>query len=148
MANNNEEVKFQEWRQNKLKDFKYHRAVCLLICGADLTMDAKELGLSKRQIQRFFESPDFNENLNRAVQITFRSSLSHVALYMDKAIQILIGISEDVSQPAKYRIQAISELFKLALSTGLNATPASDLELRLHSEARLLNYYSSIKSGV
>ena len=149
MASNNQEnyeYEFQQWRLNKLNDLKYHRAICMMICGASLDEVAKQLGMSKRNVQRFFESPDFNENLTRAIHLTFKSSLSKAALYADRALDILIEISEDDSQPTKYRLQAIRELFNVSLSAGLNGMPPSDLEARLHTEGKLLSHYNTVKS--
>lgn len=149
MASNNQEsseYEFQQWRLNKLNDLKFHRAVCMMICGAGLDEVAKELGQSKRNVQRFFESPDFNGNLTRAIHLTFKSSLSKAALFADRALDILIEISEDTTQPTKYRLQAISELFKVSMAAGLNNTLPSDLEVRLHTEGKLLSHYNTVRS--
>jgi hypothetical protein len=149
MASNNQEnseYEFQQWRLNKLNDLKYHRAVCMMICGAGLDEVAKQLGQSKRNVQRFFESSEFNENLSRAIHLTFKSSLSKAALYADRALDILIEISEDTTQPVRYRLQAISELFKVSMAAGLNNTLPSDLEVRLHTEGKLLSHYNTVRS--
>lgn len=147
MARNDDtESEFQQWRLNKLNDLKYHRAVTMMICGCSLDEVAKQLGMSKRSVQRFFESPDFNENLTRAIQLTFKLSLSKAALFAERAIEILIEISEDPAQPTKYRLQAIRELFNVCLSAGLNGTPPTDLEARLHTEGKLLSHYNTVRS--
>lgn len=149
MASNNQEnfeYEFQQWRLNKLNDLKYHRAVCMMICGASLDDVAKQLGQSKRNVQRFFESPEFNENLSRAIHITFKSSLSKAALYTDRALQILIEISEDTTQPTKYRLAAIHEIFNIGFRANLNTTTPTDLELRLHTESKLLSHYNTVRS--
>lgn len=149
MASNNQEnfeYEFQQWRLNKLNDLKYHRAICMMICGAGLDEVAKELGQSKRNVQRFFESPDFNENLARAIHITFKSSLSKAALFADRALQILIEISEDTTQPTKYRLAAIHEIFNIGFRANLNTTTPSDLEMRLHTEGKLLSHYNTVRS--
>lgn len=148
MVSSNEEYEFQQWRLNKLNDLKYHRAICMMICGSSIDAVAKEFGMSKRNVQRFFDSQQFNENLTRAIQVTFKSSLSKAALFADRALDILKEIAEDKEQPTKYRLQAVREIFNVAFRANLdgNVQQHSELEQRLHREASLLSHYNTVRS--
>jgi AraC-like DNA-binding protein len=137
---------YVQWRQNKLNDLKYHRAVCMMICGANLEEVAKELGMSKRNVQRFFEAPEFNENLTRAIQLTFKSSLSKAAVYADKALDLLIDIAEDVSTPVRYRLTAIHQIFEICFRANLQESKEETTADRISLGTKLLSSYNAVKS--
>ena len=141
------ESEFQSWKGNKIQELKYHRAICMMICGADLGEVAKELNTTKRTIQRYFNSPEFNENLTRAIHLTFKKALSRAALYADRAVELLIEIAEDKDTPTKYRLQAIQQIsdmcFKARMEYSIN-TP-NPTKQRMYEQQSLLSSYSVVK---
>lgn len=140
---------YQQWKGNKLQELKYHRAICMMICGANLGDVAKELGTTKRTVQRYFNSPEFNDNLTRAIQITFKNALSRASLFADRAVQILIEIAEDINQPTKYRLQAISQITDICFKAELQQPTRErqpDVDDRMYHQTKLLSSYNTVKS--
>ena len=145
--NSEEEFDFQQWRKNKINDLKYHRAICMMICGSSLDDVAKTLGTTKRTVQRFFESEEFNTNLSRAMHLTFKSSLSKAAVFADRALDILMAIAEDVGTPVRYRLTAIHQIFEIAFRGGLNKNTNTDtITDRLDLGARMLAPYNTVRA--
>lgn len=148
-GNSDYEWEFQQWKGNKLQELKYHRAVCMMICGYTIKDVAKELNASQKTVERFFNNPEFNDNLTRAMQLTFRKALSKAALYADRAMDLLLEIAEDINQPTKYRLQAISQIndvcFKGKLDDciDVDAKPQS-ATFKMNNQQNLLSMQQSV----
>lgn len=143
--NPNDEWEYRQWKGNKLQELRYHRAICMLVSGVDIGEVAKELKVSKRTVERFFNSPEFNENFTKAIQVTFKSALSKAALYADRALELLTEIAEDINQPTKYRLQAISTLFEVSLNAGLANPGKSELVDDFKQQSQLITTYNAVK---
>lgn len=143
---NDDEFRFKHWRENKLNTLKFNRIICLLICGQPVSAIAKEIGISTRTIERYFADNGFNENLTTAINLTFKKGLAEAALFADKAVQILIEISEDNTQSPKYRLQAIALLFKVCADVRLRQSYEETAQAKLDKQHRLLMSMRSINA--
>lgn len=147
-----QELQYQTWKNNKLQALKYHRAICMLICGHSTKDVAKQLETTERSVQRWFYESDFNENFDRAIRLTFQSALSKAALYADRALDILIEISEDKEEPTKYRLEAIKQIFticnqgNLQDKSNLNSQISSDLSEQFEVLSKFKAVHSQLES--
>lgn len=73
----------------------------------------KQLNISDRTLQHWFQKEKFRDTLNQAIGIVFKGVLSKAVSFAGEAIDILIDISRDPDTPSKYRIQAIQTIFNI-----------------------------------
>lgn len=146
---------FEQWKTNKLVSLRYHKAICMLAAGIPSKEVAKQIGVSERALQRWFkDDAQFNQSLKYAIGVCFKSALANAAQYSNRAVEVLIEIIEDVSQPVRYRLQAIQILFQFQHSAGSNKVQENPQLLQSQEQIELLNSFRqiqqtlfSIKSG-
>ncbi|MBD2608377.1 hypothetical protein H6G81_28625 [Scytonema hofmannii FACHB-248] len=143
-----DDSKFREWKNKTVNSLRYARIICLLVSGKDINFVAKEIGVSVRTIERYFNDEQFQYTLTTAIKLTFRKGIVDAALFADKAIQILIEISEDNTNSVKYRLQAIQMIFTICLQSNLQnlqETPADTTANRLSKQAQLLSSVRTVE---
>jgi len=144
----NEDSKFREWKNKNINSLRYARIVCLFVSGKDIHFIAKEIGISTRTIERYFNNEEFQQTLTTAIKLTFRKGIIEAALFADRAIQILIEIAEDNTNSVKYRLQAIQMIFTICLQSNLQnlqETPADTTANRLSKQAQLLSSVRTVE---
>jgi hypothetical protein len=137
----------QKWQNTNIDVLKHQKAICLLISGHSVTEICKELSVSNRTLQRWFNYPEFNQNLSKAIRFVFQSSLAKAAIYADKALDLLMEIAESKDEPTRYRLQAIAQITDIAFKAGLHEerTELSEIESKMNYEKKLLSSYGSVR---
>lgn len=136
---------FEHWKTNKLISLQYNRAICMLAAGYQPKEVAESLGVSERSIQRWLKDEKFNVSLKYAIGICFQGALANASQYTNRAVELLIEISEDKSAPFKYRLEAIRILFNFCLKANIQTQENPDLHAA-NERINLLYNFSTVQS--
>ena len=133
----------------KMTDLSRYKAICLFAAGYDRLEIEKRLGISQRQLQKYFADVDFNYALNQALSITFKSALAQAVSFTGDAITILQGIASSEDTPSKYRIQAVQTIFEVIFRSGVHETQLqSESQHNLDEKINLISTYSKLQDVV
>lgn len=146
MASNDDEL--QRWTNTNIDALKHQKAICFLVAGLSPDETAKELGIAKRTLERWFKYPEFNQNLTKAIRHIHAAGFAKAVLYSERALDTLMTIIDDLDAPTKYRLEAIRILFEHT-ARGVRAASGQPGELlqKMKHQSSLFELHEYVKSG-
>ncbi len=106
---------------------KQHAAIDALLVSATVQTAAQASGVSRRQLYRWLDDPDFAAAYRRARWSATQQSIARLQQVSSAAVTVLISIAADKHMPPSSRVAAASKLLDLAL----RAVELEELEARL-----------------
>lgn len=110
----------QESKKYNFNQYKYYRAICLMVAGYDRNEIAAKLGINPASLSRWFKEPAFKKGVTIAIGMTYRAAIAELAAHAQVAARKLVEMIEDDITSDVVRLKAVELLFNFISSSQIS----------------------------
>lgn len=147
-SDDNSENSDSEFEQQKQKynfnQYKYYRAICLMVAGYDRNEIAEKLGVNPASLTRWFKEPAFKKGVQVALGMTYRAAIAELASHAQVAARKLVEMIEDEITSDVVKLKAIELLFNFLSSTQKSVEPDTSNSLATQTIHENINFMKTL----